>query len=495
MNRIENYIDSIVPKNLSKKKKQLIRDEIGTHIYERVDFYKEIGYDENASVEKALADMGEDEEVKLSIRNEFEELHAERTWWAVAVALAVFTMNMLCFFTETWLFSADSIGHPEPSRVLISFVMVFAVILMAILFYRKGFRKSLIGLGISQVLITATLLMMFYPQCAIYGIIIDISYLLDKFTPLVLSDVAVYGIDSVILYGTPIYLLLVAIICFILSLKIKKHGKPKRKTPTGIILFCVIYFVIAIPVAFLTEPAEKYFDDYPKWFNVNTDSISSKTEMFFHQFDGNMSYDEASDLLRCYGYMTIDDYEKTLDKNTAEIFRGSFEKLDFFFDEEYIIWFNPDDLKNPYDNYGGNGFVYLLKGEDNRIKSKGVGNAFEDVFTMGGKFTCLIKYCVLDFKNIKVGDSESDIVSKFGNDHGVVYSKFATYTAHGTETYYRFYCNSKHHDFSVLPGTSFFKDSCEVYIEFTFLNGKVTDGKLNYHDYDVGQDVYLTISE
>ena len=58
MNRIDNYIKLITPENISKKKKQLIRDEMLCHIYDRVDFYKDAGYSQEESITKALEDMG-----------------------------------------------------------------------------------------------------------------------------------------------------------------------------------------------------------------------------------------------------------------------------------------------------------------------------------------------------------------------------------------------------------------------------------------------------
>lgn len=58
--RIEEYLDSVVPERLSKRRKMLIREEMQNHISDHIEFYTEIGYGEDESVEKALADMGDD---------------------------------------------------------------------------------------------------------------------------------------------------------------------------------------------------------------------------------------------------------------------------------------------------------------------------------------------------------------------------------------------------------------------------------------------------
>ena len=74
MNKIESYIDSVVPKNIPKSKQQKLKAEIESHIYDRIDFYTEIGYDIGVSVDKALEDMGQDEETKNALRNDFEQI-------------------------------------------------------------------------------------------------------------------------------------------------------------------------------------------------------------------------------------------------------------------------------------------------------------------------------------------------------------------------------------------------------------------------------------
>ena len=50
MNKIESYIASVIPKNIPKYKQKILRDEIEAHIFDRIDFYTEIGYDNEASM-------------------------------------------------------------------------------------------------------------------------------------------------------------------------------------------------------------------------------------------------------------------------------------------------------------------------------------------------------------------------------------------------------------------------------------------------------------
>ena len=71
MNRITDFVDSFIPKNMPKKKALLLKAELTCHIIDKADFYKEIGYDDTESVNKAIEDFGTDETDKKFIFNEF----------------------------------------------------------------------------------------------------------------------------------------------------------------------------------------------------------------------------------------------------------------------------------------------------------------------------------------------------------------------------------------------------------------------------------------
>ena len=64
---VEDYLNTVIPKKLSEDKKSEIRAEIECHIYDRADFYMEIGYDEATAFEKAVEQMGEAEPVRAEL--------------------------------------------------------------------------------------------------------------------------------------------------------------------------------------------------------------------------------------------------------------------------------------------------------------------------------------------------------------------------------------------------------------------------------------------
>ncbi|MBQ7100001.1 MAG: hypothetical protein IJN81_00100, partial [Clostridia bacterium] len=145
MNRINDYVNSLIPQNIPKRKQLSLREELLSHVCDRIDYYKEIGYDTDSSIGKALCDMGEDEETKSSVRKRFEELHFERTWWSFVVGTVILAMNWLCWPLGLWVISADFNDEPTAFTAFISFVMVF-VMLFGIVFARvKKYRKMLVG--------------------------------------------------------------------------------------------------------------------------------------------------------------------------------------------------------------------------------------------------------------------------------------------------------------------------------------------------------------
>lgn len=76
--RIESYLDSVIPEKLSKRRQKLIREELRDHISDHIDFYTEIGYSEDESIQKALADMGDDGGVTAMVKKDFEKVYGEK---------------------------------------------------------------------------------------------------------------------------------------------------------------------------------------------------------------------------------------------------------------------------------------------------------------------------------------------------------------------------------------------------------------------------------
>jgi len=481
MNRIDNYIKLITPDNISKKKKQLIRDELMCHIYDRIDFYKEAGYALEDSITKALEDMGNDDAIKLSIKNHFAELHAERIWWAVLAFFVAPIINLIALYCGVWVTSFDSKGSPEPHEVAISFIMLFIVFGLAAFCYKKGLRKCLAAIGISNFIIGAFSLLSFYPQAAIYSLAVNISYLLDEYTPLVMR-----GIDFEVIsfYSSAVLLTVLGVLCFALNLKIKSKGKPKRKIALTAVLSSLLCCVCILS-SVTYESSHRLFINYPVWFREKTDSLTVEAKEIYDLIETGRSVDEAYKTLKENGYLTVDEYVQSLDKADKKRLKYNFNQINFFFEEDYEVYFNPNTLPYIY-HYStkSNNFIFLLKDDNNLLISKGAGCAFGLYDNYGAACHYSIRNDDVDvvakrFKSLKKGDNENETVAFFGTDNGEIFTCFEADTPKGKKTYYRFY--SRGADTYELPGS--FDNSrtdCEVYIELDFIDGLLNSGKLNY---------------
>lgn len=73
--RISEFIADYIPKRITKETRYKLQYELENHIYDRIDYYREIGYTEEESLEKALGDFGEDEETKEQIKLQLGGVH------------------------------------------------------------------------------------------------------------------------------------------------------------------------------------------------------------------------------------------------------------------------------------------------------------------------------------------------------------------------------------------------------------------------------------
>ena len=493
MNKIESYVDSVIPKNIPKFKQQKLRAEIEAHIFDRIDFYTEIGYDTDASIDKAIADMGEDEETKSSIRNNFEELHHERTWWAVAVGILMVLFNWVIGFLLVGYYLDLEPSNDMPvagidTPYVYSFAASFLVAAFVTVLYKKGFRKCLMSIGVSNAVSFSA-----HSLLAAISVSKVLVYLFTKDTSVSLSvaenaSLIIFDcLQLTFIFGT-------VILCFLLANKVKKTGKPKIKY-ISVIVFAVIHIAIAVVAINNLLSAEQYLFYYPTFFNTERDAIAEQAKEVYCGIDENSDNEQIEKIMFDNNYVMVDEYADTFDKNYAKKYRRNFEEFDFFFSGDYEVWYNPnrDEVKDVHDS---NGFVFILRDENGYIKSKGVGNALENVSSCFESPTDTkyadIGECVDTFTSYKVGISKEKVL-KYFQENGIIYGEFTTYTETGEDSYYRILCTGIYRleeDELRLLNEHWF--GCEIepydeigdfYFEFWFEDGVLEDGKLHYPEY------------
>lgn len=383
--RIESYLDSVIPEKLSKRRQKLIREELRDHISDHIDFYTEIGYSEDESIQKALADMGDDGGVIAMVKKDFEKVYGEKIWMPILAFVLTMLMLFAAIYCGVWILSADSKGSPGVFEVIASFAIILVMSFAMAFAYRKGLKKTLLAIGIPNLLFGATLISSGYTQPAIYALVCDICFMLEKLTPLITYKFASEQelVSEYIAYAagvaTDIGFALAALVLFI---KLRKKGTPEKKSKKGIIITASVLCAAAIGLTFMYTGTEKFYRSYKYVMNgkkfETSDGICKQSEAAFESIDLGMDYNEAVRRLRVQGYMPFDEYRKTQSREMSKRLKYSLGELELTVtDEGYTVFINPNifyDDNDIYGRNGSNGFVYLRADSDGCVESKGVGS-------------------------------------------------------------------------------------------------------------------------
>lgn len=483
--RIEEYLDSVVPERLSKRRKMLIREELRDHISDHIDFYTEIGYSEDESIQKALADMGDDGGVTAMVKKDFEKVYGEKIW----MPILAFVLTILVIFTAVscgiFVTMVESKGSPQAYEVFVSFVIVFAMSLALAVIYRKGLKKTLLAMGIAHLLSGATVLYSGYSQPAIYALISDIGFLLEKTTSLITYKFASEQelVNEYISFIAGIVLDIgLALVSLILFIKLRKKGTPEKKSKKGIIITASVLCAAAIGLTFMYTGTEKFYRSYKYVMNgkkfETSDGICKQSEAAFESIDLGMDYNEAVRRLRVQGYMPFDEYRKTQSREMSKRLKYSLGELELTVtDERYTVFINPNifyDDNDIYGRNGSNGFVYLRADSDGCVESKGVGSgaAVKDKYGYvpnhhsGGSGG---RDCYHNFKTVRAGDSRDEVMKKLAGEDGDIFARFLT-LKNGEENEY---CRVSHAGRGA-PDEIYYPVVAELWFE----NGKLSDAKL-----------------
>lgn len=479
--RIESYLDSVIPEKLSKRRQKLIREELRDHISDHIDFYTEIGYSEDESIQKALADMGDDGGVTAMVKKDFEKVYGEKIWMPILAFVLTMLMLFAAIYCGVWILSADSKGSPGVFEVIASFAIILVMSFAMVFAYRKGLKKTLLAIGIPNLLFGATLISSGYPQPAIYALIYDVCLLLEETTPLTMYKVVDTAEYIVLIAGIAVDIGF-AIVSVILYNRLRKNGVPEKSGKKKIIITASVLCAAAICLTLAYGKSENYFNKYEYVMNgykfETSDGICKQSEAAFESIDLGMDYNEAVRRLRVQGYMPFDEYRKTQSREMSKRLKYSLGELELTVtDEGYTVFINPNifyDDNDIYGRNGSNGFVYLRADSDGCVESKGVGSgaAVKDKYGYvpdhhsGGSGG---RSCYQNFKTVRVGDRKDEVMKKLAGENGDVFAKFVT-LKNGEENEY---CRVSH-------AGSYGSDEiyCPVVVEIWFENEKLSDAKL-----------------
>lgn len=467
--KLSAYLDSLVPKNLSEKRRKVLFDELQCHILDKADRYEEIGYSKEESLDLALRDMGEDEKTKEAINGEFESLYREKTCWAILAGVLIFVLNLLCARFGQFVTSADYLGDPDFTMNLTSFGIIFVMLFIVVAARSFKLRKTLISVGAADLIIAASLLLCLFPQAALFSIETNIMYLLDKFSPFSMWSEIKMGATLFYPFGCMAFLFACGIYCFVSARKIK-NGSAKKTRPFSkrIIAFCGAYLLVAVFTCALYPTAHKHIEyDIPTYINSDNSYISKNSGELYSLIEHTDDYEKAAQILTANGMVNAEDFKKTLDNSKRNALSKQIKKLKLE-DKTFEVWFYKESPPN------GNGLIFLKKDENGKIAARGVGNGAP--FGAKGEYNIYTFYFMDEyigkpqkakenFASLQKGQSKEDVLKLFNG--GEIYSKFNLIE------------NGKSIDLYLI----YFKNpKLEVNIELVFTDGTLTDKNLIEHE-------------
>lgn len=127
--RIQEFIADYIPKRVSKDTRYKLQYELENHIYDRIDYYSEIGYTKEESLEKALKDFGDDKETKEQIKKNLENIHIPWSladFFAKSIPITVAIILIGGTLLHIFLFQIVSIRN----IIIIPFIIWLAILVL-----------------------------------------------------------------------------------------------------------------------------------------------------------------------------------------------------------------------------------------------------------------------------------------------------------------------------------------------------------------------------
>ena len=466
--KISAFLTDVIPKEIPKRRRRKLVDELSCHIEDKADAFREIGYSDEDSVSKALEAFAETDEIKNAICEKFDELYHEKTLWAVIAGAAVAVMNLLSFPLDIWINSADHNDDPSTYSAAVSFTFVLAVISLIVFAKAKKYNKMLLGIACGVALTAILPIMNLYAQAAVFAVVRGTRYLVNEYTPLFIPNSVFVVFAEYYTYLLVLPLVEIAV-CIVSAVRIK-HGKTTSQSAKRVgkrfAVFSVCYACIAAFLSY-SVPAAVRYENYPRPFDKNA-YMSYASERAFDEIADCGSVEECDKILRRNGLITIDDFRKKL----GGALRKELDRQikDFQIPESFIVYVMHDSY-----TAAGNGFIFL-KEEDGRLTLKGVGSTCtldDNIFnSMPNGSNTSIKYETLSefFTSLKKGQPEQEITEKIEN-MGEIYSIFR-YGENMNSTAYRVYFRDASHPDDCTT------DFYEAAADLIFTDGKLASGKM-----------------
>ncbi|MCH5320943.1 MAG: hypothetical protein J1E36_04225 [Eubacterium sp.] len=134
----EEYINEVLSCIKSKNKKALIKSELSNHIDDRIEYYTEIGYDEETALKKAIDKMGNANDTGTKLNN----LHNERKSIILSIFfLVIFIVGMIIASVRFYYFAIISSDPVE--LTYFGYIISLLTFASGMLCYNIAFKNRL----------------------------------------------------------------------------------------------------------------------------------------------------------------------------------------------------------------------------------------------------------------------------------------------------------------------------------------------------------------
>lgn len=396
---VEDYLNTVIPKNLSEEKKSEIRAEIECHIYDRADFYMEIGYDEATAFEKAVEQMGEAEPV----RAELTAIHQDSSLKGFLLFFGLCGLNLLSIIAG-WGYAM----LPDPPMEYLPdiFTMgIFLAVATYIIVYtvkccRQKLHKQLTGITSAFILMALGSFItsgLFYPIFS--GIVLNLEYI---FSFVLDANEGISGFASY--WINVIFLCVYALICFIKLHSDSRFRKKKHLLSLKSIAFTLSFLSMIMIV--------NYFFSYEKYEYWSPDQSKQEyyADMDEKLFTSNITAEQRAVYISINKDDDIKETEKVLVKNGFKKYNESYEK---YLDDNYSFSYDIDEkLKARLkENVEDNSYIFYY-----------YINSMDDQYRFDDVISCILVSYSEDGKvksKFFIDDSNNDIDASYqSRTHG-----------------------------------------------------------------------------
>ncbi|MDD6527125.1 MAG: permease prefix domain 1-containing protein [Oscillospiraceae bacterium] len=147
---VSDYLEAAVPKGLTESRRKLLTEELESHIYDKAEHYMEIGYSEEESFEKAVAEMGDAEPVSESFLKLYKENHAVN----ILIMVLLLGINAVASYYNLGGNMVESMPDPNFMIVMLSLGYFSATVLLMKYAYGRKQTNKLAAVGASMLLVS-----------------------------------------------------------------------------------------------------------------------------------------------------------------------------------------------------------------------------------------------------------------------------------------------------------------------------------------------------